>query len=275
MFSQSRNTLATFVLASFSALVALAPATVWAGPFAPAAGLAGSTAVSKDSTEIQQWATGYQNYLPGSNVADQWKTPELALGQAVGDAFDIVSLGDQGVITLTFDGYITNGDGWDFAVFENGFSDTFLELAFVEVSSDGTTFFRFPSYSFTPAPVGAFGSVDPTNIEGLAGKYRQGWGTPFDLEQLAGKSGLDVNHVSHVRIVDIQGNGVEFDDYPAAYGGPHPIYDLYQTAISGGFDLDAVGARYAVAAVPEPAQAALLAAGLALLVLRLQRRPGV
>ncbi|MFN6048554.1 MAG: T9SS C-terminal target domain-containing protein, partial [Bacteroidota bacterium] len=47
----------------------------------------------------------------------------------------VVSLGDGGIATLTFDPPITNGDGFDFAVFENTFLDTFLELAFVEVST--------------------------------------------------------------------------------------------------------------------------------------------
>lgn len=256
-----------------AALLASSAFPVWAGPFAPAAGQPGSTAIHKDSPDFVQWATGYENYLPGTNVDAQWKTPNLALGKAVGTSFDIVTLGDQGRITLTFDGYLSNGSGWDFAVFENSFNDTFLELAFVEVSSNGNDFFRFPSISFTPSPVGAFGSVDPTNIDGLAGKYRQGFGTPFDLALLAGTAGLDVNHVTHIRLVDIKGNGSEFDNYPAAFGGPHPIYDPFQTTGSGGFDLDAIGARYyTAAAVPEPSTTAMLLASLGLIAFRLRRR---
>jgi hypothetical protein len=261
------------IVSSFIALGLAASATpAHAGPYAPAAGIAGSTAVDKSSTDIVQWATGYENYLPGSNVDATWKTPEKALGAAQGTSSDIVSLGDQGAITLSFGGTIANGSGWDFAVFENSFSDTFLELAFVEVSSNGSDFFRFPAISFTANPVNAFGSVDPTNIDGLAGKYRQGFGTPFDLDALAGIAGLDVNSVSHVRLVDIKGNGSEFDSYPAGFGGPHPIYDPYQTIISGGFDLDAVGVRYFAAAVPEPESVALFAAGLGLVAWRVRRR---
>ncbi len=243
-----------------------------AGPFGPAAGQVGSTAISKDSPDLVQWATGYVNYLPGPNVDTTWKTPEKALGKALGTSTDIVSLGDQGVITLNFGGTISNGNGWDFAVYENSFNDTFLELAFVEVSSNGTDFFRFPSYYFTPSPVNAFGSIDPTNIDGLAGKYRQGWGTPFDLQLLAGTAGLNVNQITAIRIVDIKGDGTEFDNYPTSAGGPHPIYDPYQTTGSGGFDLDAVGVRYFAAAVPEPGPIALFAVGLGLLALRLRGR---
>lgn len=241
-----------------------------AGPFAPAAGKPGSTAISKDSADIVQWATGWENYLPGTGVDAQWKVPDRALGKAQGTSTDVVVLGDAGQITLSFGGSIFNGAGADFAVFENSFSDTFLELAFVEVSSNGTDFFRFPSYSFTPKPVGGFGNIDPTNIDGLAGKYRQGFGTPFDLDVLAGTAGLDIDNVRFVRLVDIVGRGNEFDSYPGAYGGPHPIYDPYPTVGSAGFDLDAVGVIH-FAPVPEPGTWALLGAGL-LSLGALQRR---
>ena len=237
-----------------------------AGPFAPAAGLSGSTAIHMDDPSIVAWATGWQDYNPAAGVDLTWQTPEKALGKAVGDSYDIVTLGDQGTITLTFDGYIQDGDGFDFVIFENSFSATFLELGFVEVSSNGTDFFRFNAYSLTPSPVGAFGSVDPTNIEGFAGKYQQGWGTPFDLSSLA-DTGLDIDHVQYVRIVDVKGDGSELDDWPAEYGGPHPIYDPYKTVGSPGFDLDAVGViHFAEApAVPEPGTVAMLLAGLDLI----------
>lgn len=263
---------------TFFLTAALVAGTAHAGPYAPAAGKTGSTAVSKNSTDIVRWATGYSDYLPGATVDAAWKTPEKALGAAVGDAFDIVSLGDKGSITLSFGGSIRNGAGWDFAVFENSFSDTFLELAYVEVSSNGTDFFRFNSVSYTASAVGGFGSIDPTNINNLAGKYRQGYGTPFDLNELAGIANLDINRVQYVRLIDIKGDGSEYDNFPLAYGGPHRIYDPYPTSGTVGFDLDAVGARYFEAAaapaapVPEPATAALFAAGLALFGLRALRK---
>jgi len=78
----------------------------------------------------------------------------------------------------------------------------------------------------------------------LAGKhanaYGDSWGTPFDLSWLAGHplvSGgqLNLNAVTHVRIVDIPGNGSFLDTTGA------PIFDAWTTIGSGGFDLEAVG----------------------------------
>jgi hypothetical protein len=233
----------------FAALWALSAASL-AGPYAPAAGQTGSTAIAKNSTLIKGWATGFSHYTPGTNVDAAWRDPSEALGAAEGTSFDIVALGDAGRITLTFSGSIFNGPGWDFAIFENSFSDTFLEFAFVEVSSNGRTFFRFPSFSLTPNAVGAFGAIDPSNVDGLAGKYRQGFGTPFDLDLFRGVRGLDVNRITQVRLVDVVGNGSEQDNWPVSLGGPHNIYDPYRTSGSGGFDLDALGVRYLNAPPP-------------------------
>lgn len=218
----------------------ITPATTWAGPYAPGADEICSRAVSKDDTALVAWATSATDYLPGTDVDDTWQDPSQALGPAEGTAFDIVSLGRGGEITLTFSPPIANGSGWDLAVFENGFRDTFLELAYVEVSSNGVDYVQFDSASLTLGPVPAFGNVDPTDVEGLAGKYRQGFGTPFDLADLAGKalvtSGqVNLNAITHVRLVDIVGDG----SYTDSNG--RIIYDPYPTSGSAGFDLDAVG----------------------------------
>ncbi|GAA5506610.1 hypothetical protein Rcae01_02063 [Novipirellula caenicola] len=207
-----------------------------AGPYAPAAGQSGSTAIAMDDPAIIAWATDWQQYAPGSDVSETFQTPDKALGPAAGNSFDIVSLGRGGEITLQFEIPIRDGLGADFAVFENSVTDTFLELAFVEVSSNGTDFFRFDTDSLTSSSVGAFGSVDPTNIDGFAGKYRQGFGTPFDLNDLAGVSAdLDVNAISYVRIIDIVGDGSQTDS------NGDTVYDPYPTVGSAGFDLDAIG----------------------------------
>jgi hypothetical protein len=253
-----------FTVVCWTALVAPS-AVCHAGPYAPAAGQPGSTAIDKTDPAIVAWATGYQDYVIGTDLDATWQTPDKALGPAVGDSFDIVSLGRGGRITLTFANPITDGAGFDFAVFENGFIDTFLELAYVEVSSNGTDFFRFANDSLTPDPVGGFGSLDPTNINGLAGKYRQGFGTPFDLAELAGASPLlDVASVGYVRIVDIVGDGTYLDS------SGDVIYDLYPTTGSAGFDLEAIAV---LNAVPEPGGLPLAAcAGLAALGAAYRRR---
>lgn len=268
----------TRLYASLVALGALASGPALAGPFAPAAGQPGSTAVAKTNGAISGWATEVVSYQPASGVDATWRDPSKALGAAVGDAFDIVSLGNKGSITLGFGGTIYNGPGWDFAVFENSFNPTFLEFAFVEVSSNGSTFVRFPAFSLTPGPVGGFGAIDPTNVDGLAGKYQAGYGTPFDLGLFANANipGFDVDAVTHVRLVDVKGDGSERDNWPASVGGPNPIYDVYPTVGSVGFDLDAIGVRYLDAdppvvvpppstPVPVPGTALLALAPLALL----------
>ncbi|SMP65373.1 Calx-beta domain-containing protein [Neorhodopirellula lusitana] len=210
-----------------------------AGPYAPAAGQVGSTAIDKDDSAIVGWATSVTEYLPGDNLLETWKTTSNALGPAEGVSGSIVSLGSGGSLTLSFDTPIRDGLGADFAVFENSFSDTFLELGFVEVSSDGVNFFRFDSDSLTSSSVGAFGSVDPTNLNNLAGKYRGGFGTPFDLSELSDESGLDLTAITHVRLIDIIGDGVTQDT------SGDPIYDPTPTAQSAGLDVDGVAVLHA------------------------------
>ncbi len=254
----------------FAALLTsqLAGAAALAGPFAPAAGQPGSTAVPNNSPNIVGWATGFQNLVRGpQNIASPGGplasagTASDALGFADGNAAHTVSLGDGGQITLTFDQPLTDGPGYDFAVFENSFSDTFLELAFVDVSSDGSNFVSFPAVSLTQTStqIGSFGLLDPTNLDNLAGKYRAGFGTPFDLNQIAGLSPLvDANLIRYVRLVDVVGSiqpGLGTTD---SLG--NLVNDPYPTAFaSGGFDLDGVAVLHMV---PEPASGVLLALGL-------------
>lgn len=206
-----------------------------AGPYAPAAGQIGSQAIASDSPQIVAWATEVANYSLGTNVDAGFRTPDNSLGPSDplgGEANaipDTVSLGRGGQITLTFDHPIRDGVGDDFAVFENSFSDSFLELAFVEVSDDGTNFTRFANDSLTTNAVEAFGSLDPTDIDGLAGKVRGGFGVGFDLADVG------VDQATHVRLTDIIGDGSVTDS------SGDPIYDPFATTGSAGFDLDAVG----------------------------------
>jgi len=200
---------------SFLLVLAVSSSVASAGPYAPPAEEPNSTAIYMYDSNFVAWATaatverGYVDISDPSKGYTSYGNPDDALGKAEGKTESgVVSLGDGGVATLTFDYPITNGNGYDFAVFENSFSNDFLELAFVEVSSDGNNFFRFDSASLTPTnvQVGSFGTLDATNLRNLAGKYRQGYGTPFDLEELKDvNSQLDVNSVTHVRIIDVVG----------------------------------------------------------------------
>jgi len=261
-------------------------AQAWAGGYAPAVGQPGSTAIAAGDPGFVEWASGYTNFSPGlqdiSNPSlglASFGTPANALGHAdvdlsTGFTSPVVSLGDGGSITLTFDKPITNGPGPDLAVFENSFSDTFLELAFVEVSSDGQHFFRFPSVSLTPtsSQVGSFGTLDPTNLNNLAGKYRGGYGTPFDLSDLLGITdpNLNLNNITEVRVVDVVGSINPL--YASHDSLGNVVNDPWPTPFaSSGFDLDAVGV---LNVVPEPASAALLGAGAVLLLNRRRRRRG-
>jgi len=168
----------------------------------------------------------YGSYLYASGPADEL----------------VVSLGDHGSALLTFDSPIVNRPGPDFAVFENAFGDNFLELAFVEVSSDGQRFVRFPAVSLTQdtLQIPTFGTLDATKINNLAGKYRLTYGTPFDLEEIKDSSGIDLGHITQVRVVDAVGClQVPFASIDSQ---GHKINDPWPTPFdTGGFDLDAVG----------------------------------
>lgn len=216
------------------------------GQFAPGVGQAGTTAIYKDSSAFVAWASGCtvkRGYQDISNQSLGYATvgdSSMALGKAGSNG--VVSLGDGGEAILTFDRPIKNGSGWDFAVFENAFNDSFLELAFVEVSSDGINYFRFESTSNTQSTtqIDNAGALDPTQINNLAGKYRAQYGTPFDLQELAGAGGLDVNNITHIKIIDVVGS---IDNAYAQYDHVgNKINDPWTTPFpSGGFDLDAVG----------------------------------
>jgi hypothetical protein len=207
--------------------------------FPPAAGLPGSTAIAMSDTAILGWAADVASVNYGDEVTAEWKTPDNALGAATGTSGDIVALGRGGDITLSFDPPIKNDDGYDFAVFENAFSDDYLELAYVEVSSDGVTFLRFDNAYLGETPVDTYGTHETTLIGSLAGKYRVGFGDPFDLAALANRpeardGTVDLDNVVYVRVVDVVGDGSATDSFGRV------IYDPYPTTGSAGFDLEAI-----------------------------------
>jgi hypothetical protein len=214
--------------------------------FPPPAGQAGTTAIAADSSVFVAWATACTVTRGPMDISDTGaglaSVGDESMATGPGGSNGVVSLGDGGVAILTFAEPIVNGIGWDFAVFENSFSDTFLELAFVEVSSNGVDYHRFPATSNTQTAtqVGGFGTVDATLIDNLAGKYRAGFGTPFDLDQLAGAPGLDVNAITHVTIIDAV--GCIQDAFTTYDHLGQKVNDPWSTPFpSSGFDLDAVG----------------------------------
>jgi hypothetical protein len=224
------------------------------------------------------WATGVVNYAPANPglIDASWLYPNSSenapapLGPPTGNVYEIVSLGDlsaadianglaPGSITLEFNGAIVDGPGPDFAVFGNalvlnGSTMVFAKLAYVEVSSDGGNFTRFPNVDKNGQPATEpdlgypttwpYSVADPTLIYNLAGKHENSngysWGTPFDLNQLANSPAvlngtLDLNNIQYVRLVEIPGSGA----YTDSLGDP--IYDPWLAIGSPGFELQAVG----------------------------------
>ena len=219
------------------------------GPFCGAVGTDGCNAIAANDNQFVAWATnvvltrGPQMITNPDGPFASFGGDTNAIGPAtLNNSMDAVSLGDGGSALVTFERPIRNGEGPDFAVFENDINGGFLELAFVEVSSDGEHFVRFPATSLTQTEtqVGTFGLMDPTFINNLAGKFQIGYGTPFDLEELADSANLNIDSIVYVRIIDVVGN---IDPQYATYDAfGHIVNDPWPTDFAScGFDLTGVG----------------------------------
>ena len=214
-------------------------------------GTAGSNAIHKDSSIIKGWATssniarGYMQINNPSLGFASVGNEQSAIGPADGN---VVSLGDSGIITLQFSHPIVDGNGYDFVIFENSFLDNYVELAFVEISSDGINFFRFPAIcNFdTTVQLGNGDFSDITKINNLAGKYRAPYGTPFDISDIDDNALLDKNNIMHIRLIDVIGFINPLLGSRDSEG--KIINDPFPTPFnSSGFDLDAIGViNYAV-----------------------------
>lgn len=205
-----------------------------------AVGTEGCQAINQNDSRIVSWAIGvevnrgYWDY--GDNRIVTYGEPYMALGKPDSTTTRAISLGEGGTALITFDRPILNGEGKDFVVFENAFGTTFLELAFVEVSSDGVNFFRFPNQTTS------FHNPDSTTegrgaerYNNLAGKYELGWGVGFDINEIEDNELLDKNNIRFVRLVDVI-NGVSTDSEG------NIIYDGVSWATySQGFDLTGIG----------------------------------
>lgn len=199
------------------------------------------------------------------------------------DEYGFIGYDDPGSITVGFPHGIRNGPGPDFAVFENAFyyNGVVADLAYVEVSTDEENFARFDAISLNTQYLylddtwgSGYASIDETNVYNLAGKHLDGWGTPFDLAELAGHSlvaggQLDLDNIQYVRLVDIPGIGD--GTYVDSLG--NGIRDAWVTVGSGGYDFrlsEGVGVLHAV---PEPGAVVLLVtAGLGFAVFAVRRR---
>jgi hypothetical protein len=206
----------------------------------------------KDSSAFVEWANsctvvrGFQDLSDKSLGIVTAGDESMACGKAISNG--VLSLGDGGSATCRFPHLIYNGPGADFAIFENSFDGLFLEFAFVEVSSDGINFFRFPASSLidTTVQTDTYGLSDAKYINNLAGKYAAGYGTPFDLQDLVGMEGLNLQAISHVRVIDVVGSIQTIYCSRDAQG--RKINDPWPTPFpQGGFDLDAIGIIHASA----------------------------
>jgi hypothetical protein len=283
------------------ATVAFAASNAVAGPF-DASTVPGyvpdpaNPAVDILNPELRAWAIEAINFAPSPGVNTANGNAAKAFGP-IGSTPDgnTVSLGDltateisdglaPGQITLRMSAPLRNGAGWDLAVFENAFAffppdddKVFAELAYVEVSTDGVTFARFPAESLTTTlfePFGpSFAGIDPTDVHNLAGASRSLQGTPFDFAELSGvaevvSGAVQVDDINYVRLVDIPGDGSWLDSQGRGIREAWPTTDL--TFGNGGLDLDAVAGRYPV---PEPSTVALAAiAGVVLIAKRFRKR---
>jgi hypothetical protein len=166
----------------------------------------------------------------------------------------VVSLGDGGEAIYYFQNPIIDGNGFDFAVFENGFLNpidsnlAYLELATVSVSNDGISYYQFKDESHTDTTIQIAGTgeyMDCRKVYNLAGKYITSYGTPFDLSELAFILGLDLNNIHFIKIKDVIGNINKL--YCTYDNNLRIINDPYPTDFStGGFDLDAIAILHQV-----------------------------
>ncbi|MGB1294040.1 MAG: T9SS C-terminal target domain-containing protein [Flavobacteriales bacterium] len=204
-----------------------------------------STAVFKSDARVDYWLADSVKIERGLIDASDPSLGQVTYGDdhfALGQSDpQVVSLGDGGQATYVLSNPISDIEGFDFAVFENAFDNHFLELAFVEVSTDGETFVRFVNQSNTDTDTqtGGFAATDTRNVNNLAGKYRAQYGTPFDLNELEDSLSIDINNINYIRIIDVVGSIDPAYGTKDSYG--NFINDPWPTPFnSSGFDLDAV-----------------------------------
>lgn len=220
-----------------------------------------TASISASALAQSRFATSVANYTPGTGTG-AFADPSKLLGGPQGGgfdqgSFDVCTLGVGGSATLAFDVVIADGPGADLSVFENALTfagAVFSEVAWVEVSTDGVNFARFPNRYAGPstglpgftAPWGTYSgltggaptlanvatnSIDPLNpvVSG---------GEAFDLadlqlDPLVQNGTVNLAQVNFVRIVDIpHASGLD------SFG--NVIWDNSGASGSGDFDAVAV-----------------------------------
>ncbi len=232
----------------FVVILAISLSNVCFGQFDPAGGKPGSHAVHRDNASISYWGDSVEVVRGNQRINASTPIPVITGDEndALGPADDrTISLGDGGQATYVFDREVSNIDGPDFVVFENGFEwagGYFLELGFVEVSSDGKRFVRFPAEcaADSATQIENLSYMECEWYNNLAGKHQSPYGTPFDLESLKDSADIDVNAITHIRLIDVVGS--INDSFARRDVKGRKINDPWPTDFeSGGFDIDAVG----------------------------------
>lgn len=251
---------ARLVAAARSGLLAVSfPASLALGPASLLVGVAAATMLPAQSPFAASVVSSNTNGGAGGGIFN----PSNSLG-APGGATHVHSLGIGGELTLQIVPPIVDRPGADLIVGENPFRlsgswwQTFAEVAFVEVSSNGVDFVRFPARYFGAAvSPGAFGTVPVGAYQNLTGQTPvlagppgidardvvEAGGDAFDLGDLVGEplvaNGIvDLQAIAYVRLVDVV-NGSSLD----AIGTT--IFD----AGSGSADIDCVIAIHQQGAV--------------------------
>ncbi|MEE9394955.1 MAG: hypothetical protein V3W41_20905 [Planctomycetota bacterium] len=178
-----------------------------------------------------QFATQVLSFNQGALGGGIFNPANVLGGPDPSDFQGVLSLGEGGDVTLGFGVTIVDGPGADFSVFENGFEFPsgsgmiFSEVVFVEVSSNGIDFARFPTtfgapsvphLQFNATAMGSYdgfaggtpvladvgvNSIDPAN-PAISG------GDAFDLARLASdplvtSNLVDLQNISFLRLVDV------------------------------------------------------------------------
>jgi hypothetical protein len=213
------------------------------------------------------WFAGFTDYAIAVTSINPGPTatadPDSAVGEPSGlglwqGSVDVYTVGVGGSITLELDSSAVNAAGTDLIVCENPFlvlgtQDSFVEAMFVEVSTNGVDFARFPTrYTGNVGPFpptiglptpwySGFAGVMPFHANPELGyspiDVVTGGGDAFDLADLLDhplvlSELLDLDEVNYVRLIDIE-SGVELDSFGT------PIWDAGLDTLASA-DVDAV-----------------------------------